>query len=222
MRARWQAWRKAFAARTRRERAAVVLLAAIGLPGGVLLGWVEPAWRDLQEHTRRADRLSAAASAPLVPLDANELARRELTALRDTLDAREDDVEALSRTLVGPAEMHAVIEALVRRTPGVRLLALRSLPVEPWRAGPDAAPLPVGAAPPPPAAAIPASALYRHGLEVEVEGAWDALQTWLGRIERSERPLLWGQVELQAEQHPRLVLKLRLHTLSLESTWMRL
>ena len=222
--ARWLAWRKAFAARTRRERAAVVLLAVVGLPAGLLLGWVEPGWRETQAHQHRAETLQARLRAPQPPLDANELARRELATLLGALPGRENDVETLSRTLVGPAQMQAVVEALVRRTPGVRLLALRSMPVEPWQPGPgpEAAPLPVGSAAAAPAVGATTSALFRHGLDVEVEGGWEALQRWLGTLERSERPLLWGQAELKADQYPRIVLKLRLHTLSLEATWMRL
>jgi MSHA biogenesis protein MshJ len=114
---------------------------------------------------------------------------------------------ALARSLVAPAEMTALLEGLLRRQPGVRLVSLRSIAAEQVKANANAEhPL----------------ALFRHGVEVELEGGWSDLHGYLKAIEQSPKHLLWGQLDLKVRKYPRAVLKLTLYTLGTESSWLQL
>jgi MSHA biogenesis protein MshJ len=65
-------------------------------------------------------------------------------------------------------------------------------------------------------------AIYRHGVELSVEGSYADLLSYLQALEALPQQLLWGSLELKVEQYPHVVLTLRLYTLSLESAWVEL
>jgi len=225
MNAAWSSLSSAFAARTRRERVAVALVTVVCVPLAVVFAWVEPNWRLSRSLTGEIDQLRHAPRVPAVAADPNALAREEIASLEARLRGEQSAVADLARTLVGPAEMPVLIESMVRKSPGVRLTALRSLGSEPWRTAPAPASAASSAAP----AAAPGGAangvpavLYQHGMELELEGSWADLQGYLASIERLPKRLLWGQLELKAERYPQLAMKLRLHTLSMDPAWMQL
>lgn len=83
---------------------------------------------------------------------------------------------------------------------------------------------------PPTPAAVPASVassvkasdgLYKHGVEITLEGSYQELSVYLERLEQAKSKLLWSSVSLSAEKHPRLVLTLTVqYSLSLERAWL--
>lgn len=88
---------------------------------------------------------------------------------------------------------------------------------------------PAGAAPVAPVAppvALPPSdgaPLYRHGVEITVEGAYGDLMGYLASLETLPGPrLLWGGVKLKVEKHPTVQLSLTVYTLSLDRAWLEL
>ncbi|MBK8763412.1 MAG: hypothetical protein KA778_05700 [Burkholderiaceae bacterium] len=234
MKAAWRALAGRFAARSRRERLMVAALLVIGLPLAALSLWVEPAWRAhlaLQAELA-ALRAESARLASRQPLDPNAMARTELASLQARLVQDQKAVAELSRSMVAPTEMVQLLERLLARHPGVRLLGMRSLASEPWAgikpgSDPDAgaantAAASSGASAPPPGAGNQRNGLYRHGVELELEGGWHALRAYLADIEQSPRRLQWGQLHLTSQEHPTTRMKISLHTLSLEAAWLQL
>lgn len=234
MKAAWRALAGRFAARSRRERLMVAALLVIGLPLAALSLWVEPAWRAhlaLQAELA-ALRAESARLANRQPLDPNAMARTELASLQARLVQDQKAVAELSRSMVAPTEMVQLLERLLARHPGVRLLGMRSLASEPWAgikpgSDPDAgaantAAASSGASAPPPGAGNQRNGLYRHGVELELEGGWHALRAYLADIEQSPRRLQWGQLHLTSQEHPTTRMKISLHTLSLEAAWLQL
>ena len=213
MNALWRTLIARYAARSQRERLLIAALLVIGLPLAALSLWVEPGWR---AHLALQAELEAS--------------RAESTRLggNNPLDPNAD----LSRSMVAPAEMVLLLERLLARHPGVRLTAMRSLASEPWRGPPpgadpgtDAGANPaISSAASAPRAGAPGqrSGLYRHGVELELEGGWHALRAYLADIERSPRRLQWGQLQLSSQEHPTTRMKISLHTLSLEAAWLQL
>ena len=234
MKAVWRTLVERFAARSHRERWMVAALLVIGLPLAALSQWVEPGWRAhlaLQAELA-ASRAESARLASRSPADPNSMARTELTNLQAQLARDQKAVAELSRSLVAPADMVQLLERLLARHPGVRLVAMRSLASEPWTGiNPGTDP---GASPTSPSAPSGAGAtaragasgqrsgLYRHGVELELEGGWHALRAYLADIERSPRRLQWGQLQLSSQEHPTARMKISLHTLSLEAAWLQL
>ena len=74
-----------------------------------------------------------------------------------------------------------------------------------------------------PAAVPPGGpALYRHGVELTLEGGWSDLLAYLQALETMPRRVLWGGVSMKVEQYPKVVLTVRLYTLSLDRGWLEI
>ena len=228
-----------FDALARRER----YLVALALLGGVLLiGWaaiIDPA----RSRALTAERGSVEQRAQLAALAAQTQALRapandpetqaaaELAELKKQLNALYARYNALGGSLVAPQQMSALLEELLGHKSGLRLLALRTLPVAPVLDGKEAETAKPGSAasaavagqPPMGAANGAGSAsagLYKHGVEIRLEGSYAELAAYLERLEKSPQKLLWSSVSLSAENHPKLVLTLTVYTLSLDRTWL--
>ncbi len=199
-------------------------LVAVALVGGVLLlGWtmfVDPA----RERLRIAElgiseqgfQIAAVKSQMSVlqspRQNAEASARAELDRL--TQQRREQNARLLSMeaALVPPQRMSGLLEDMLGRKSGLRLVSLRTLPMAPLadkKDGPEAARV-----------ARPASELYRHGVEIKLEGGYAELTDYLARLEAAPQKLLWNSVSLNAEKYPTLVLTLTVFTLSLDRAWL--
>ena len=76
----------------------------------------------------------------------------------------------------------------------------------------------------PPSAAANDSrpSLYRHGVELVLEGGYADLLSYLRAGEALPQRVLWGSVSLKVEQHPKSVLTLRVYTISRERHWLEI
>lgn len=195
-------------------------LVAVALLGGVLLvGWtmiVDPALA----RSRIAERAIANQRSQLAALAAQTqalqspdknpeaLAGAELAELKKQLSALNARFAALGGDLVPPERMAGLLEELLGRKRGLHLLGLRTLPaasvLEPKAAGAEAG----------------AAGLYKHGVEIRLEGGYAELTEYLAQLEKSPQKLLWSSVTLSAETYPKLVLTLTVYTLSLDRTWL--
>jgi len=99
----------------------------------------------------------------------------------------------------------------------VRVIGLKTLAPQDLRGAVAAAP--ATSAP----AAAPGPALYRHGVEITVEGPYADLMGYLAALEALPGPkLLWGGVKLKVERHPAVQLSFTVYTLSLDRAWIQL
>lgn len=78
-----------------------------------------------------------------------------------------------------------------------------------------------GAATPGGAAGGPGT-LYRHGVELTLEGSYGDLLAYLQALEAMPQHVLWGGLSLKVEQHPRTVMTLRLYTISRDRHWLEI
>lgn len=167
-------------------------------------------------------------------------ARAEIARLSTTL-------LAVQKGLVAPEKIAPLLEQLLRGNGKLKLVALKTLPVTglndaaaavpgpaPGSAGaPAAAPAAV-AAPVTPAVASPAPVtaqaattrprelLYRHGVEIVVQGGYLDMIAYMQALEALPVQLFWGAARLDAQQAPEARLTLTLYTLSLDEKWMKL
>lgn len=218
-----------FDARPQRERMALVLaaLAVVLLLADTL--WLTPAFQAFGDASKA---LAAARTDQQALADETERRRVQGDANRRALDAdiaqwrlrTSQGAQALADTqagLIGPDRMVALLEQMLPRQGSVKVVALTTL-------APQDARTPI--APPPGAASTPAAAatgdgapLYRHGVEITVEGSYGDLMAWLSSLETLPGPrLLWGGVKLNVDQHPTVRLSLTVYTLSLDRTWLEL
>ena len=85
-----------------------------------------------------------------------------------------------------------------------------------------AAPVPAPVAAPAASVAKPRELLYRHGVEIELQGNYLDMVNYMTALEALPQQLFWGSAKLDAEQYPQAKLTLTLYTMSLDDQWMKL
>ncbi len=217
-----------FDARTPRER--MLMVAAVGAllyfaTDAMLLRPQQHLLRQFvaQADTKQAEllRVNAQVAELSVKLAKNNDASRqaELDELRRLIaeaDAllSEDDGSSL--------RLSALLESMLRTTPGLQLMSLKTLPVTPLlpRTGPKAAdgsdlkpspPITGGAkaAPEPPPVAV-----YQHAVEIVIQGNYLALLPYMEKLRRYPKRLFWSSASLEVVKHPDSRLHLTITTLS--------
>jgi len=85
-----------------------------------------------------------------------------------------------------------------------------------------AAPAPTSATGAGTAAPAQAPLLYRHGVQLVVEGGYQDMIDYLQALEHMPTRLFWGGASLDAQKYPKARLTLTLYTLSLDQKWIAL
>ena len=132
-------------------------------------------------------------------------------------------IKLQGKNLVKPEEVPGLLESLLNRHSTLRLLSMRTLAAEP------AVQLPAVAEKTDEAAAKAAEMLrsstapriWRHGVEIRLQGSYQELQAYVAELETLRQRLAWGPVQLQAN-YPKSELRLVLYTYSLDSAWLQL
>jgi MSHA biogenesis protein MshJ len=192
--------------------------------------WFTPAFNAWQAASRRQ---IAAADASLTlnntiaqrGADARALdqqMQRDVALWRDKVRQGDTELRAFGTSLVPAADMLPMLEGLLAQATGLRLRNMQSLARTELAAA--QAITPQGTAASAPSGAAPASgpALYRHGVELTVEGSYADLLAYLRELEALPQRVLWGGVQMKVEQHPKVVMTLRLYTLSMDRGWLEL
>jgi MSHA biogenesis protein MshJ len=126
-------------------------------------------------------------------------ARNELTQLNARMGQEE-------RRFTPPDRMRTVLAEMLERNKGLGLVDLKTLPVAPLATAP-ASP---GGNP----------GLFRHGIELTINGSYADLYEYLRTLERLPTQLYWGQAELAVGEYPSITLKLTLYTVSFDRAWL--
>ena len=241
----WRALQRRFDQCAPRERllligaaAAVVLMLSDAL-------WLGPAltqYRAAQRQQLEAGTALGALQAEVRTLAERNvaLARQQQGELGHWRQRVRDGDSALRRhedSLVGPEAMLELLEQLLAQHGEVRVRAMQSLgrsdllaaqpggppgPPGPARPAAATAALPSGAAAPAADAPPVLPTLYRHGVELVLEGGFSDLLQTLKALEALPQHVLWGSLSLRVEQHPRSVLTLRVYTISRDRHWLEI
>lgn len=67
---------------------------------------------------------------------------------------------------------------------------------------------------------LPSLGLYRHGVEITVEGSYPELLAYMAALERMPWRVHWSSASLATQDYPTSRLTLTLFTLSLDKTWL--
>ena len=218
-----------YARLSRRERAltlAAALAVVVGL-GHLLL--VEPVLAQQRAVERRIaqqrDELAALRQAQAAPKsDRNDALRVQLGELQAQLRATDRAFAELKSGLVQPQHMGALLQSLLGEHRGLQLIALRSLPVA--GIGEPAQNVAVAVAPATSAAGADVGKargeepwLYRHGVEIKLQGSYADMVAYLRALEQMPRRVHWGALEIDARRYPASVLTVTLYTVSSERSW---
>jgi len=215
---------------SRRERIMVFAAAAVAILALFYLPGIGPALE--RSKLMRAQILDqnnqiVAATAQKAELeralktDPDIAVRARIAEKRKQIAEIDTQLAGLQRTLVSPQTMGAVLQQLVDRDHRVRIVRLQNLAPAPLieREGQT------GAKPAAAAAAASASAqaggrhVYKHGVQVVVEGSYLDLLAYVARLEQQPWQVYWGKTVMSAD-YPKVRIELTLYTLSLDKAWL--
>ncbi len=172
-----------------------------------------------------------AARVQAFQVDPDAPARKQLQAIRQETAALGDSLLAMEHGLVPPERMAPLVDTILRANARLKLVSMRTLPVESMSslgaqasetpAAPAGAPAAEGSAAAPGQAPAP-TLLYRHGVEVTVRGNYLDMVDYMSALEAMPTRLFWGRAQLDVEAYPAARLTLTLYTLSLDRKWMKL
>lgn len=177
-----------------------------------------------------------AAKVQAYQVDPDAPAREKLEAIRRETAALGDSLLAMEHGLVPPERMAPLVDTILRANARLKLVSMRTLPVESMsslagvagaQSGGIAPAVAAAAAPAESPAAAPGQApspalLYRHGVEVTVRGNYLDMVDYMSALEAMPTRLFWGRAQLDVEEYPASRLTLTLYTLSLDRKWMKL
>ena len=223
---RWQAAMRGFDGKTTRERMLMLAALLAALYFVVDLTLLSPQhkrirqWQTLVEvnhaEVQRVQQQVAGLSAQLAALnsDSKQAELDQLMRIIAEADAllSEDDGSSL--------KLSALLNTMLRTTPGLKLMSLKTLPVVPLLPhGPQAAdgselksspPISGGKSVP----EQPPIAVHQHGVEIAVKGNYLALLPYMEKLRRYPKRLFWTNASLEVVSYPGSVLRLTITTLS--------
>lgn len=215
-----------YAALTRRERllvAGALVLGPLLIGNALLLDPQATRQRSLRESVGRqsaaVDQLQTQVLSlqTQLKLDPDAAKKAELAALQVEQGKLDEQVRAFGTALVRPEQMNGLLESLLAGHAGLRLLSLKTLaPVSVLGDKTDDAGKPGQAKP------ERAFDLYRHGVEIHLEGSYGELQAYLEQLEQLQQRLLWGQLSYRVIEYPRAEMQLTVYTLSPDKAWLAL
>jgi MSHA biogenesis protein MshJ len=137
----------------------------------------------------------------------------ELNAQRVQMD---EQLRQVGSALVRPEDMNGLLESLLARHSGLRLVSLKTLAPQSVLREKDVAKEADGKP------VERSFDLYRHGVELRLEGNYGQLQAYLAQLEKLPQRLLWGQLSYRVIDYPRSEMTLTVYTLSPDKTWLTL
>ena len=227
----WRTYAGRIDALSLRERA-MVFIVAVAVPVFLLhLVYIEPA-------VTRKHALAVKMTQQQIELQALQIKLQTFEKLRADPDApqkaRRDDsnrriaelditLKTLQGGLVPAQRMNALLQDVLKRNPRLQLIALSTLPATPLLEKREPAEKNNAAAPapkPPDRLAVPAGNVFKHGVQIKLQGSYADLHDYLAGLEKLPWRMFWSRASLSADDYPRLTLTVTIYTLSLDKAWL--
>lgn len=218
-----------FNALSRRERG---MIAAAVIGGFVFVGnsfFIDP---DLV-RARNSARLLQQQQTELMTVDAQILtlkqqlsadpdaeAKARLLLLNQQLTSVDASLKEIEGGLVPPEKMPALLERLLARNANLRMVSFRSMPPVSLSEQARAAKAAATPGSVPSVTSEESGSLYRHGIELKLEGTYGDLYGWLSQLESSPQKILWGDIRFSVIEHPRSTMSITVFTLSSDKAWL--
>lgn len=228
----WQQLSEQYLQLQLRERRLIYLASLVLLLWLGALYAVEPLWQSLQA-SKQQQKLVLQQMAQLqqqvdtvlqvLNTDPNTQIRTQISQSEQKRDELSQQIKQLTGRYVSPEQMLPLLQDVLKSSPGVKLLRMRSLQAEPV----SLAPAPQVAAPAPavatPGQSMPAAPLlYLHKTEISFSGQYAQLQRLLQQLEQLPWQLHWHQLEYKVSEHPQAELRLELETISEQADYLRI
>jgi MSHA biogenesis protein MshJ len=221
-----------------RERAmifAMVAVILITLVTTILLDPLFAKQKQLTERIKQEQEKTAEIQAEIQQkvrargIDPDTANRMRLEALKEQSTNMQGAMRDVQKGLVSPDKMSELLESILKQNGKLRLVSLKTLPVadlpelvslQSKTAGEKSA---AATASPAKQDSQPTSAfVYRHGVEIMVEGGYLDMMSYMAALEAMPWQVFWGKAKLSVDEYPRATLTLTLFTLSLDKAWLNI
>ena len=209
----WRELEQRFASLTRRERGillggglAVILIVGFSLADSSLARQ-----RLLSKEIVKAQSDSAMAKAQAEVIvrqlaeDPDAQARKRIAALSNETRSLDTQMRGLNRGLIAPEQMAEILQKMLSRDRGVRLVGLKTLPVSHLIDGKQA---------------DDGANVYKHGIEITLQGRYLDMLDYLDRLEGLPWQMFWSQASMDAKDYPAVRITVTVFTLSLDEDWL--
>ncbi len=217
-------WAERFDALTVRERLLILVTALVAILLPVFVYVLEPAHKQQRSLSTQVAQLTAANAEK--QLDIQTLATTQRphpdVVLQTRIEQRRQQLERLNRSLkagsaalVSPREMLTMLEQVLTRQEGLKLLSVSKaeptwLPPEPAATASDA----------PTTAEDAPGGIYRHDLKLVVEGGFFEVLSYLQALEQLHQGFFWDAIDYRVVNYPTAEVSIEIHTLSTEQGWL--
>lgn len=198
-----------------RERALLAVVVIFVLVFGWWHLYAEPTIAEIDKQKMENERISNEVNASQIAVNEirNRIAKgvhqekeQRLQKLKVKLEQVEDELELKTIELIDPEEMFSLMSRMIYRESGLKLHNLRRLDVRP--------------------AIKPAEGdeqndpgIYRHVLEVKFSGSYSNILAYLQKLEKIDQKLIWDEIEIIRDEHPKITVRLVISTLSTREEW---
>lgn len=222
-----------------RERAIIFAMAALILISLINAALLDPQFakqKQLSQQVKQEQAQIAAIQAEIqqkvklreVDPDAANLVRLQM--LKQQSAQMQTSLRDMQNALVSPDKMARLLEDIVKQNGQLRLMSLKTLPVTslseaipgPKAAGEKAAETTPAAVKDKKENKTAADEVYRHGVEITVQGGYLDMMNYMAALEAMPWQLFWGSAKLNVDEYPKTTLTLTLFTLSLDKKWLNL
>ncbi|HEY4540904.1 MAG TPA: MSHA biogenesis protein MshJ [Noviherbaspirillum sp.] len=238
MKAYWTKLSTRIDALTLRERAVIFLMIALALVVGLNRLILEPQNEEQARINRRIQdergqiariRTEIQKKVAEQTVDPDVANRARLPALQQQRAQLQRDVAGIQQGLISPERMPVLLEEMLSKSAGLRLVSLKKLPAA------SLLEIPVGEAGGTQeratsqentsthgSEAARTSGLYRHGVTLTVRGEYLDMMAYLSELEGLSSQLLWGDLTFSVEKYPTATMTLTVYTLSLDKQWLHI
>ncbi len=210
-----------------RERGIVTVALATLVLFAVMQVGVLPQWQAKKAHQQQTAQLAEQAAQLQVQLpaleqrlsdDPNQLLRQQNEELTRQLEQESDVLQRRMDGLVKPQHMADLLEQLLVQSPGLSVVGLDKLPtrtlvVRDGKLEPLDASAKVELEP-------GARLIYRHGLQLTLQGGYLDTLAYIKRLEALEQTLLLKRLDFEVMRYPVSRAILEVETLSLVPGWL--
>lgn len=166
-------------------------------------------------------------------IDPDASNKQRISELNSQLNTLETQLSGLQNTLISPDKMPELLRSLLKKNGKLQLVELKTLPTKGLLEAESADKNTAASTAPPTEnnntnkvdASKPDSPVFKHGVEITVEGQYLDLLEYVSDLEKMPWHVLWSKAALNEEQPvsnvwPTNRLKLTVYTLSLDKTWL--
>jgi MSHA biogenesis protein MshJ len=216
LKSRFQGYANRIDAMSIRERGLIfiaLLVTLYLLAVNVLFGPVNATKDRLQQQLSLKRQETQALEAQIQALLAagdDTAKRNKIATLQEQLKTMDAALVRVTAGLVPPREMARLIEQMLLKNRGLKVMKVESLPATPL--------LEAGTV----SGVVSGTMVYKHGMQIELTGGYLDILRYLKSLEALPWKVFWGKVTMKTEKYPESQISLLIYTLSTHEAWIGL